>query len=66
VKTITFNLLTKDDDGRDVYITGTFNDWNPHDEQYKMNRLKNGRYKLKIKLTDKFTFPAEYKYTKGG
>jgi predicted alpha/beta superfamily hydrolase len=66
MKTITFNLLTKDDDGRDVYITGTFNDWNPHDEQYKMNRLKNGRYKLKIKLTDKFTFPAEYKYTKGG
>jgi hypothetical protein len=47
VKTITFNLLTKDDDGRDVYITGTFNDWNPHDEQYKMNRLKNGRYKIK-------------------
>lgn len=66
VKTLTINLLTKDEDGRDIYVTGTFNDWNPQDERFKMKHIKEGRYKLKVKITDDFSFPVSYKYTKGG
>lgn len=66
VKTITFNLNTLDDDGRDIYLVGTFNDWNPQDERFKMERVKKGKYRLKVKLDENFPFPFEYKYTKGG
>lgn len=64
-KNMAFNLNTPDDDGRDIYIAGSFNDWNPKDERFRMIRQAHGKYMLKIKADDQLAFPIEYKYVKG-
>lgn len=47
-----------------VYIAGSFNGWNPKDENYRMTREDSRHYKLDIPcFTDKH---YEYKYTLGG
>jgi predicted alpha/beta superfamily hydrolase len=46
----------------DLYIAGSFNGWNPGNEQYKFQSTNNGKYIIDLKL------PAgtyEYKITKG-
>ncbi len=60
-----FILHTPNDDEREVYITGNFNDWNPQDPHFKMTQLEEGKYEIEIEDT-KLNEPLEYKFTKGG
>lgn len=47
----------------DIYIAGSFNNWNPQDESYKFQRNNDGAYFISIKL-EKGAY--EYKITHGG
>ena len=49
--------------GSSIYVAGSFNGWNPHDEGYKFKKDDKGSYYLDLKL-DKG--PYEYKLTRGG
>jgi len=61
-----FELFTPVHDDRPVFIAGTFNDWHPAHEQFRMEMSVPGQYT--------YTFPDgwpvpdtfDYKYTKGG
>jgi predicted alpha/beta superfamily hydrolase len=45
----------------DIYLAGTFNNWNPRDEKYKM--IKNeGGYSISVSVNDK---TGQYKLTRG-
>ena len=46
-----------------VYAAGSFNGWNPQDEQYKFKRDDKGNYFLELKLN---SGKYEYKITRGG
>ena len=60
-----FYLTTDEIDERPVYLTGTFNKWDPRDAAYIMEPLDDGRYFLEI--PDRFLKgKIEYKFTKGG
>lgn len=49
--------------GSDIYIAGSFNGWNPHDEKYKFSKDDQGHYYFDLSLS-----PGnyEYKITRGG
>ena len=49
--------------GSGIYAAGSFNGWNPKNEQYKFQRDDNGNYFLNLKLN---TGSYEYKITRGG
>lgn len=49
--------------GAAVYIAGSFNGWNPQNEQYKFQKNEKGNYFIELKLTAGF---YEYKITRGG
>lgn len=50
--------------GSNIYAAGSFNGWNPQDENYKFQHdNNNGNYFLDLKL-DKGSY--EYKITRGG
>ena len=49
--------------GSNLYIAGSFNGWNPQDEQYKFKRDDKGNYFLELKL---YYGKYEYKITRGG
>lgn len=49
--------------GGSIYIAGSFNGWNPRDEQYKFQTGANGNHFIELKLV-KGTY--EYKITRGG
>lgn len=60
-----FYLTTDEIDERPVYITGTFNQWDPRDETFVMKLQEDGTYFLEI--PDKqLRGKIEYKFTKGG
>ena len=60
-----FYLTTDEIDERPVYITGTFNQWDPRDETFVMKLQEDGTYFLEI--PDKqLRGKIQYKYTKGG
>ena len=62
----TLRLLTTTDDPRPVYVAGTFNDWNAHDETYKMHPTgEPGGYSLELTF-DADVDHVEYKFTRGG
>ena len=46
----------------DLYIAGSFNNWNPGNEQYKFHATDNGKYVIDLKLA---TGAYEYKITRG-
>lgn len=48
--------------GSDIYMAGSFNGWNPQDENFKFKHNDDGSYSLAIKL-EKRTY--EYKITRG-
>ena len=48
--------------GSDIYAAGSFNGWNPQDDNYKFQHDNNGKYFLDLKL-DKGSY--EYKITRG-
>jgi len=47
-----------------VYIAGSFNGWNPRDENYRMVRVDNIHYELDVPCFANKNY--EYKYTLGG
>jgi predicted alpha/beta superfamily hydrolase len=49
--------------GSNIYAGGSFNGWNPQDENYKFQHDKDGNYFLDLKL-EKGVY--EYKVTRGG
>ena len=49
--------------GSSIYIAGSFNSWNPQDEQYKFKRDEKGNYFFDLKLD---AGKYEYKVTRGG
>lgn len=49
--------------GSNIYAAGSFNGWNPQDENYKFQHDNNGNYFLELKL-DNGSY--EYKITRGG
>jgi predicted alpha/beta superfamily hydrolase len=62
---ISFELTTSNEGDLPIYIAGNFNDWNANDEQFRLQRVGKGRYRLQ--LTNKGNLPniLEYKYTRG-
>jgi predicted alpha/beta superfamily hydrolase len=46
-----------------LYIAGTFNNWNPKDEQYKFTKDSFGNYSADLPVKEK---TGEYKLTRGG
>ncbi len=62
----TLKLITATDDDRPVYVAGTFNDWLPGDENFRMEATdKPGHYRRKFQFPDE-VLRIEYKYTRGG
>ncbi|MBI5858499.1 MAG: alpha/beta hydrolase [Sphingobacteriales bacterium] len=49
--------------GATVYIAGSFNGWNPQNEQYRFKKEESGNYYLDLKLEPG---SYEYKITRGG
>jgi len=49
--------------GSDVFIAGSFNGWNPQDNNFKFTRSEKGEYFLKLSLA---AGKYEYKITRGG
>jgi predicted alpha/beta superfamily hydrolase len=49
--------------GADIYITGSFNGWNPKNEGYKFTQSPGGNYTLTLQLQPGM---YEYKFTRGG
>ena len=49
--------------GSDIYAAGSFNGWNPQDENFKFHHEKDGSYFLDINLKQG---NYEYKITRGG
>jgi len=57
------SLPTYHPTGSNIYAAGSFNGWNPQDDNYKFKHDNNGNYSLDLKL-DKGSY--EYKITRGG
>lgn len=60
---ITFHLNTYPEDTRPVWLSGSFNNWQAPQDEYRMRSLGKGRYEFD--LTGEIKFPLEYKYTRG-
>jgi len=61
IKLIVTSVATKPND--DIYVSGTFNNWNPKDEHYKLKPFAGGRKSIVLK-----DIPAgnyAYKFTRG-
>jgi len=48
--------------GESIYITGNFNDWDPGDERYRLNRNSDGTYSIEL---PKGIGEISYKFTRG-
>src|SRR4051812_5473738 len=55
------NVATKKQD--DIYVSGTFNNWNPRDEKYKLKLF--GVSRRAIVLKDMAAGKYEFKFTRG-
>lgn len=64
LSSFTLELHTNSDDQRPVYVVGNFNRWHVADEEYKMQALGPGHFRLEIHQKE---LPAvlEYKYARG-
>ncbi|VEH21018.1 Predicted hydrolase of the alpha/beta superfamily [Chryseobacterium nakagawai] len=60
-----FELYTDEKDDRPVFITGNFNNWNPKDDNYLLQRSDSHHYFIEIE-DEKLADEIEYKFTKGG
>ncbi|RYG43757.1 MAG: alpha/beta hydrolase [Chitinophagaceae bacterium] len=49
--------------GSIIYVAGSFNGWNPQDENYKFTQGENGQYTITLSLDQG---PHEFKLTRGG
>ena len=60
-----FYLTTDEIDERPIYLTGSFNNWDPRHSDYIMELQEDGRYLIEI--PDRYLKgKIEYKFTKGG
>ncbi len=59
-----FYLKTIKNDERPIFITGNFNNWNPRDKEYCLQKTKE-EYYIEID-NNKLPGEIEYKFTKGG
>lgn len=59
-----FYLKADKEDNRAVFLTGNFNQWNPHDRAYQL-QLRGNTYSITINDAD-LPETIEYKYTRGG
>jgi len=50
-------------DNKNLYMAGSFNNWNPGDEKYRFNKNERGNYCLNLNLN---TGSYEFKITRGG
>lgn len=60
-----FYLKSKENDDRAIFITGNFNNWDPRDADFMLNKIDTENYFIEINdslLKEK----TEYKFTKGG
>ncbi|MFN4254472.1 MAG: alpha/beta hydrolase [Saprospiraceae bacterium] len=64
--TLTFELFTPNDDARPVFMAGNFNGWKTHDEQFRMDKVGEGRYRYAFAAPPQTGDTIEYKYVKGG
>ncbi|MFT5917123.1 MAG: hypothetical protein ACJAWV_001837 [Flammeovirgaceae bacterium] len=49
-----------------IYMMGNFNEWNPKDENYRLNWLGGEKFGLKLEISESFADSViEYKYTRG-
>ncbi|MEM6397229.1 MAG: alpha/beta hydrolase-fold protein [Bacteroidota bacterium] len=54
------------DDERPIYVTGSFNDWKPGQDSYRLKPTdKPNYYKIELELPQETEW-VEYKYTRGG
>ena len=62
---VRLDLITPEDDNRPVFVAGNFTNWFPDVEQFRMNSVKPGHYRLEL---PRAMLPdvLEYKYTRGG
>ena len=62
---VRLDLITPEDDGRPVFVAGNFTNWFPDVDQFRMNPVKPGHYRLEL---PRALLPdvLEYKYTRGG
>src|SRR5688572_26879720 len=49
--------------GSTIYVAGSFNGWNPKDDQFAFRKLPDGTYAIDLKLENG---NYEYKITRGG
>ena len=47
-----------------IYIAGNFNNWNPHEEQYRLQKGESGKFTIQIPDVPPDSY--EYKFTRGG
>lgn len=65
MNTLSFELTTKQDDDRPIYLTGNFNGWKAKDETYKMRKLASGVYHFSFNEDAVLPNVVQYKYVKG-
>ena len=58
-------LTTDDDDFRNVYISGNFNNWRTQDKNFMMEKIGDGLYHFKFEHDFVYPSPMLYKFTKG-
>ena len=58
-------LTTDDDDFRNVYISGNFNNWRTQDKNFMMEKIGDGLYHFKFDHDFVYPSPMLYKFTKG-
>jgi len=63
---LTLELFTPNDDARPVFVAGNFNGWVTRDQQYRMEKIKDGHYRYTFAQGLRPTQSIEYKYVKGG
>ena len=58
-------LQTPEDDDRQVYISGNFNNWTTQDFRFKMEKKATGKYEFNFPESPEFDSELIYKFTKG-
>lgn len=64
-KSILISLQNLEDDGRDVFIAGNFNQWDVNDASTKMIRTENSHFIFHMPINSSTIFPIEYKFHRG-
>ena len=59
-----FELTTAEDDGKDIFLTGNFNNWRAGLAPFRLRRIREHQFHYVLKRTN-LPNPLEYKYVKG-